>query len=224
MGEGRGGGKNMFEDLKQPPDIFAETDIVENVPPPFRPPQPPVATPSVPPLASLPSAPPVGEVSAIRSFNWKPLLIVLAAVVVIAIGAWLSVRILGSQTSTIENLSNLASNNAAQEQPKTNQPVINIAPVVETPVTPEPMVEVDTDKDGLTDIREAELGTSPTNTDTDADGLFDFEEVETYKTDPLNPDTDGDSYLDGVEVDGGYNPNGAGKLRDKSIMEEGDVM
>jgi len=218
-GWGRGSNKhpNMFEDLKQPPDIFAETDKTENIPPPFRPPQPPAAAPAVPPLASLPPQPPVspphyegggrGEVG--HSFNWKPLVVVLAAVVVIALGAWLSTRILGSQTPVTENLSNVA-NNAAQEQPETNQ--ANTAPVVETEVIPEPVVEVDTDKDGLSDAREAELGTSPTNTDTDDDGLFDREEVEVYKTDPLNPDTDGDSYRDGDEVKGGYNPNGAGKL------------
>jgi hypothetical protein len=94
---------------------------------------------------------------------------------------------------------------------------------------------LDSDKDGLDDVREKEIGTSPSNPDSDADGLSDSEEVliwktnplkadtdsdglkdgeevKIWKTDPLNPDTDGDSYVDGKEVANGYNPLGAGKL------------
>src|SRR6056297_1971239 len=70
----------------------------------------------------------------------------------------------------------------------------------------------DSDKDGLTDSQEIELGTNPKKIDTDNDGLFDYDEVERYKTDPLNSDTDGDGFLDGEEVLSGYNPKGAGKL------------
>ncbi|MCX6798206.1 MAG: hypothetical protein NTX66_03290 [Candidatus Falkowbacteria bacterium] len=66
--------------------------------------------------------------------------------------------------------------------------------------------------DGLTDAEEIQLGTNPNLTDTDNDGLTDYEEVKTYKTNPLNPDSDGDGFTDGVEVHGGYNPNGSGKL------------
>ncbi|MFH1142652.1 MAG: thrombospondin type 3 repeat-containing protein [Candidatus Uhrbacteria bacterium] len=47
--------------------------------------------------------------------------------------------------------------------------------------------------------------------DSDGDGLLDSEEA-TYGTDPLNPDTDGDGYDDGTEVAGGYNPLGEGGL------------
>jgi len=71
---------------------------------------------------------------------------------------------------------------------------------------------VDTDKDGLPDVREKQLGTDPKNPDTDADGLSDGDEVLIWKTDPLNPDTDGDGYSDGTEVRNGYNPLGPGKL------------
>lgn len=71
---------------------------------------------------------------------------------------------------------------------------------------------VDTDKDGLDDIREREIGTNLANVDTDADGLSDSDEVLIWKTDPLNPDSDGDSYVDGKEVRNGYNPLGPGKL------------
>jgi hypothetical protein len=71
---------------------------------------------------------------------------------------------------------------------------------------------VDSDGDGLTDDREKELGTDPTNWDTDHDGLSDYDEVTIWKTDPKNPDTDGDTYQDGAEVKNGYNPAGPGKI------------
>jgi predicted small lipoprotein YifL len=72
---------------------------------------------------------------------------------------------------------------------------------------------VDTDKDGLTDVEEKQLGTDPNKADTDGDGLSDYDEVKKWKTDPLKTDTDGDGYPDGEEVQNGYNPLGAGKLK-----------
>ena len=42
--------------------------------------------------------------------------------------------------------------------------------------------------------------------DTDRDGLTDVTEQYTYFTNPNNWDTDGDSYSDGVEVQYGTNP------------------
>lgn len=94
---------------------------------------------------------------------------------------------------------------------------------------------VDSDKDGLDDVREKEIGTNPQNTDSDGDGLSDGDEVVVHKTNPLkadtdddglsdgdetliwrtnplNPDTDGDGYPDGTEVRNGYSPLGPGKL------------
>ena len=58
--------------------------------------------------------------------------------------------------------------------------------------------EADTDGDGLSDAREAELGTDPTNDDTDGDGLPDGVEADT-DTSPLERDTDGDGLNDGRE-------------------------
>ena len=56
------------------------------------------------------------------------------------------------------------------------------------------------------------LNGAPTTTgDADHDGLSDYDEVYKYSTNPCKADTDGDSYSDKIEVDGGYNPNGAGK-------------
>lgn len=90
-------------------------------------------------------------------------------------------------------------------------------------------VEGDSDRDGLTDIQEASVGTDPNNPDTDGDGLSDgdevliyltnprnrdtdgdmlsdYDEVMIYKTNPNNPDTDGDGIPDGVEVMQGTDP------------------
>ncbi len=71
---------------------------------------------------------------------------------------------------------------------------------------------IDTDKDGIDDQREKEVGTDVAVPDTDTDGLTDGQEVLMYKTDPLNTDTDGDGYPDGQEVRNNYNPRGPGKL------------
>ncbi len=77
-----------------------------------------------------------------------------------------------------------------------------------------PTTPVDSDGDGLSDVDEAAIGTSPRKPDSDNDGLFDREEVEVYETDPLVADTDGDGFIDGEEVSNGYNPNGEGRLFD----------
>ncbi len=71
---------------------------------------------------------------------------------------------------------------------------------------------IDSDQDGLDDVRENELGTNPNTDDTDQDGLRDADEVLIWGTDPLLSDTDGDGYLDGEEIGNGYNPLGEGKL------------
>lgn len=69
---------------------------------------------------------------------------------------------------------------------------------------------VDTDGDGLADIREIRLyGTSAYLADSDGDGLDDGLEVMTYGLNPLNADSDGDGIPDGQEVNGGTNPNSA---------------
>ena len=55
---------------------------------------------------------------------------------------------------------------------------------------------LDTDKDGLDDGLETEIGTMCTNPDTDADGLTDYEEYCKYRTDPTLADSDGDGTPD----------------------------
>lgn len=66
--------------------------------------------------------------------------------------------------------------------------------------------EDDSDTDGLTDIKEQEVGTDPTKADTDHDGLIDSIEVNTTLTSPLESDSDGDTLLDGAEIELNLDP------------------
>ena len=68
------------------------------------------------------------------------------------------------------------------------------------------LAQGDDDKDGLSQVKERELGTDPTNPDTDGDGLLDGLEVNQYGTNPKMRDTDGDNISDGDEVNRGLNP------------------
>src|SRR5262249_39521285 len=64
----------------------------------------------------------------------------------------------------------------------------------------------DFDRDGLTNLREFQLGTDIRNADTDRDGLSDGDEVNNRHTNPLLADTDGDLIPDGVEVQTNTDP------------------
>jgi hypothetical protein len=59
----------------------------------------------------------------------------------------------------------------------------------------------DTDRDGLKNLQEFQLGTDPREDDTDGDGLHDGDEV-SVGDDPTDPDTDGDNVKDGAEHSG----------------------
>ncbi len=61
----------------------------------------------------------------------------------------------------------------------------------------------DGDSDGLTNLQEQSVGTSPILSDTDGDLLLDGVEFNTLGTDPLLSDSDGDGLLDGVETNTG---------------------
>jgi len=65
---------------------------------------------------------------------------------------------------------------------------------------------VDSDQDGLSDRRESELGTDPSDPDTDKDGIADGDELNVYATDPLLPDSDLDTFDDGDELARRFNP------------------
>ncbi|MDI6916224.1 MAG: hypothetical protein QMC80_00325 [Thermoplasmatales archaeon] len=75
----------------------------------------------------------------------------------------------------------------------------------------------DPDNDNLTNLKEYQHNTDPTNPDTDGDGLTDGEEVVTYGTDPTKPDTDGDGYNDKVD----YYPLDASKHAQEEITDGG---
>ena len=64
---------------------------------------------------------------------------------------------------------------------------------------------LDSDNDGLSNVREAELGTDPAIADTDGDGLSDSAEVN-GPTSPTNADSDSDGLSDGEEQSWGSNP------------------
>lgn len=57
----------------------------------------------------------------------------------------------------------------------------------------------DSDKDGLTNIEEKQLGTNPDLYDSDGDTLSDYQEVKVLKTSPLNVNTDKDRYNDNID-------------------------
>ncbi len=62
-------------------------------------------------------------------------------------------------------------------------------------------VAIDTDKDGLTDIEEKEIGTNPNLYDSDGDTLSDYKEYKVLGTNPLNVNSDGDRYDDNADPD-----------------------
>lgn len=101
----------------------------------------------------------------------------------------------------------------AQATPAPATPEATPAPATpeatEVPVEPTAVPDdgTDSDGDGLSDVREAELGTNPAVADTDDDGMSDGNEVNVYFTDPLNSDTDGDWLYDGGELIVGSDPN-----------------
>jgi len=159
-------------------------------------------------------------------------IIVLAVILILGSGsAWIYFSFIKDNTnnnifnqSTSNNTSNLdntANNNTVV--PPVEENTVIVPPFVEN-TQPSSIVNndlsqqiivgepVDTDGDGLDDVREVGIGTDPLNWDTDGDGLSDADEVIIWKTDPLKADTDGDGFADGLEIKNGYSPTGTGKL------------
>ena len=84
-------------------------------------------------------------------------------------------------------------------------------------------VDVDTDRDGLTDAFEKLAGTQVTDADSDADGLSDGYEALKSRTDPLAKDTDSDGLTDAQEIatggDAGTIPGVAGVVGTGALAE-----
>lgn len=122
-----------------------------------------------------------------------------------------------SVTNTKDNLNqeenevntNIIVNGSQNENQDNNSEQKTENDVNESIIVGEP---VDTDNDGLDDVREYDLKTDPLNWDTDLDELSDGDEVIIWKTNPLNSDSDNDTYKDGSEIKNGYNPLGSGRL------------
>jgi len=213
----------MFDDAKEPVDIFAGTD------------KPSTRTPLAPGASTVSTTAP-HYATAARGPSKLLLGIVGLVVLLGAGGAGAYFLMKGKAPAGQQAVVTPPADNAAPAEqpaptpaPPVEQPApapspapVEKPPAVPSPAAPQPETPVvppepatqplDSDGDGLTDAEEQTLGTDPQSADTDNDGLTDREEAKIYKTDPLKPDTDGDGFLDGQEVKGGYNPNGPGKL------------
>lgn len=217
-----------------PPDMFAETETASRAAdfgqtPRSIPPKPAVFQPK--PAAPLGAPAPYNFEEAAPKTDIKKLLVlgglVLALAAIVGGGYWGYKKYTATDSVNTAPISdakkednqaaadNQPVNTQAQPEVKTEtQPVVPADNAAVTPGTSAAAVPKDSDSDGLTDEEEASLGTNLNSVDSDNDGLFDREEVKVYGTDPLKADTDGDSYSDGVEVKGGFNPLGWGRLFD----------
>lgn len=94
----------------------------------------------------------------------------------------------------------------------------------------------DTDRDGLTDVRETTVyGTDPTKADSDGDGINDGDEVEFWGPDwdadrdddglinLLDPDTDNDGSRDGIESNHGFDSTDPASKPEFPPLETGEV-
>jgi hypothetical protein len=65
---------------------------------------------------------------------------------------------------------------------------------------------IDSDGDGLTNIKEFNYQTDPLSFDTDSDKMADGDEINVYSTDPKRNDSDGDTFVDSQELLSCYDP------------------
>lgn len=194
----------------------------------------PMANPVTQPVGNIaPTAPPVYTMK--EPILGKIILVVVLGAVLggLGFGGWWVYNYMQSggqsKTTTADVVPGAIEGPSGEQTDIPAAPTTDVNAVTETAPTPTPTGSpdvsgqmnndkilfgepVDSDKDGLDDVREQELGTDPNKADTDNDGLSDGDEVLIWKTDPLKADTDGDGYLDGDEVRNGYNPLGPGKL------------
>ena len=95
---------------------------------------------------------------------------------------------------------------AEQENDLEEEPEMTVEepeePVDETGTEPEEEIDpdLDTDGDGVSDVKELTFGTDPEAPDTDGDGLSDYDELYVYFTAAGDPDSDGDGLSDYDEI------------------------
>ncbi|MFA5946539.1 MAG: hypothetical protein WC813_00775 [Patescibacteria group bacterium] len=208
----------MFD--QEPQDIFAGTD---KAPAPVQPPSAverasvnasPRPAPAMAP-APVMSAPRQPMEPSPTSHLMRNLVIIVIVIAAVGGGAYLAYALMIKPIMNASVAPVIPSAVKTPVVPAEETPLAPVETPVETPVAAPAELNpnfLDSDGDGLNNAAELEAGTSSTNPDTDGDGLGDREEVRVYGTDPNRTDTDGDGFLDGAEVQGGYNPNGPGKL------------
>ncbi|MFC7134349.1 MULTISPECIES: DUF7282 domain-containing protein [Salinibaculum] len=103
----------------------------------------------------------------------------------------------GTDQSATDSLSSTATDTSSSKE---------TASGTDSELTPSNDQTTDSDSDGLSDDREAELGTDPEIADSDGDGLNDGSELNEYGTNPTSADSDSDGLSDGREVELGTNP------------------
>ena len=210
---------SMFENKKEPQDIFDGVEPPANLPVEggadaanvamSKPSAPVSPMPAPRPPTSVPG--PTPEIVADADLNtgghlWKTILIVVIAFVVLGLAAFLAYTFVIAPTSGGENAEKQEGSTEGVNDEKL--PDGKGGEIDDH----DPAAVLDSDGDGLTNEQEITAGTSVSKADTDSDGLGDREEVQVYGTDPRRADTDGDTHPDGVEVRAGYNPNGPGKI------------
>jgi hypothetical protein len=202
----------MFENKKEPQDIFEGVEPPANLPveggaaAPTPQPRPPLLAPE--PTGKIVSDADLGT----GGHLWKTILIIVIAFLVLGLVALFAYKFVAAPTSSNKDETSQNGQTAGDDDE-----VVPDGKGGELE-DEDPAAVQDSDGDGLTNAEEIAAGTSVSKADTDSDGLGDREEVQVYGTDPRRADTDGDSYTDGVEVRGGYNPNGPGKILELPVQ------
>lgn len=194
---------------------------------------------STPPLGAAPSPftaplPPPQPMAAMTYATKEPVLgkvlagiLSVIAVGAVGVGGWYGYsRIVrpmldGTKTVTEQSTSTVSNSSAATTTTATSTPQVYRPQASSSSIQAQTNndtilfgEQTDSDRDGLPDRRERELGTDPDKADSDSDALSDGDEILIWGTDPLNQDSDGDGYKDGSEIKNGYSPLGPGKLFD----------
>lgn len=227
-----------------PPVVETPVNRVQEIrvttPPPPIPP-PPVVTSSL--EATLPATPPVPKTK-------KAVKIIGAVLCVVLLGfaVWYAISTLGAGTQNggvkamLQRLSFLGGKTTTTPPPS-GQPTPTPAPSTEPAPTFETTTEwrvqyftttdcdatqcgdaEDPDQDGLSNLKEFQLGTNPTSPDSDTDGLVDGDEVQVFGCSPLDIHTAGDAaYTDADDLKGGWDcgrPAGsADKMTDEKLHQ-----